>query len=74
MSKCTKKKGTVTYILCAQEVAASPPNVEGLSTPSVNISYGLDLILKEDWKSDREFQEAVALLLDKVQDAHLVKL
>ncbi|EIE88874.1 hypothetical protein G6F46_010241 [Rhizopus delemar] len=53
------------------EVAASPPNVEGLSTPSVNISYGLDLILKEDWKSDREFQEAVALLLDKVQDAHL---
>ncbi|KAL4216146.1 hypothetical protein AB4K20DRAFT_1877498 [Rhizopus microsporus] len=53
------------------EIAASPPNVEGLSVPAVNISYGLDLILKEDWKSDREFQEAVALLLDKVQDAHL---
>jgi len=46
--------------------------VEGLAITAVNISYGLDLILKEDWKSDREFQEAVALLLDKVQDAHLV--
>jgi hypothetical protein len=55
-------------------VAASPPSVEGLSTPAVNISYGLDLIMKEEWKSDREFQEAVALLLDKVQDAHLVNI
>ncbi|KAL9558982.1 hypothetical protein MBANPS3_000637 [Mucor bainieri] len=53
------------------DVAASPPTVEGLAITAVNISYGLDLILKEDWKSDREFQEAVALLLDKVQDAHL---
>ncbi|KAI9283353.1 hypothetical protein BY458DRAFT_496269 [Sporodiniella umbellata] len=53
------------------EVAASPPTVEGLTMPPVNITYGLDLILKEDWKSDREFHEAVALLLDKVQDAHL---
>lgn len=41
--------------------------------PAVNITYGLDLILNENWKSDREFQEAIALLLDKVQDAHLVK-
>lgn len=47
--------------------------MEGLALSPVNISYGLDLILQEDWKSDREFQEAVALLLDKVQDAHLVK-
>ncbi|KAI8366987.1 hypothetical protein EDC96DRAFT_507742 [Choanephora cucurbitarum] len=53
------------------DVAASPPHVEGLSMPAVNISFGLDLIAKEKWKSDREFQEAVALLLDKVQDAHL---
>ncbi|KAG1455720.1 hypothetical protein G6F56_006999 [Rhizopus delemar] len=53
------------------EVAASPPSVSGLTMPPVNITYGLDLILKEDWKSDREFHEAVALLLDKVQDAHL---
>ncbi|RCI06652.1 hypothetical protein CU098_013580 [Rhizopus stolonifer] len=53
------------------EVAASPPQVEGLSIPAVNISYGLDLILQENWKSDREFQESIALLLDKVQDAHL---
>lgn len=53
------------------EVASSPPTVEGLALSPVNISYGLDLILQEDWKSDREFQEAVALLLDKVQDAHL---
>lgn len=48
--------------------------MEGLALSPVNISYGLDLILQEDWKSDREFQEAVALLLDKVQDAHLVKI
>ncbi|GAA5797665.1 hypothetical protein HPULCUR_003056 [Helicostylum pulchrum] len=53
------------------DVAASPPTVEGLALSPVNISYGLDLILQEDWKSDREFQESVALLLDKVQDAHL---
>ncbi|KAI8981478.1 hypothetical protein BDB01DRAFT_794225 [Pilobolus umbonatus] len=53
------------------EVAASPPSVPGLSMPAVNISYGLDLILKEQWDSDRKFQEAIALLLDKVQDAHL---
>ncbi|KAI9486833.1 MAG: hypothetical protein EXX96DRAFT_496979 [Benjaminiella poitrasii] len=53
------------------DIAASPPSVEGLSIPAVNISYGLNLIAKEDWKSDREFHEAVALLLDKVQDAHL---
>jgi hypothetical protein len=43
-----------------------------LAITPVDISYGLDLILKEDWQSDRAFQEAVALLLDKVQDAHLV--
>jgi hypothetical protein len=30
--------------------------------------------MKEEWKSDREFQEAVSLLLDKVQDAHLVNI
>lgn len=46
--------------------------MEGLALSPVNISYGLDLILQENWNSDREFQEAVALLLDKVQDAHLV--
>lgn len=57
-----------------QDVAASPPTVDGLAITAVNISYGLDLILKEKWKSDREFQEAVALLLDKVQDAHLVNI
>lgn len=54
-------------------MAASPPNVDGLALSPVNISYGLDLIMKEQWKSDREFQEAIALLLDKVQDAHLVR-
>ncbi|KAI7874624.1 uncharacterized protein EV154DRAFT_545973 [Mucor mucedo] len=53
------------------EVAALPPKVEGLSLSAVNITYGLDLIIQQDWKSDREFQEAIALLLDKVQDAHL---
>lgn len=37
----------------------------------VNISYGLDLIKNDKWYSDRAFQDAVALLLDKVHDAHL---
>ncbi|KAI7857772.1 hypothetical protein BDC45DRAFT_500639 [Circinella umbellata] len=54
------------------EIAASPPRVDGLSVVPVNISYGLDVIKQEKWKSDRAFQDAVALLLDKVQDAHLV--
>ncbi|KAI8147025.1 hypothetical protein BJV82DRAFT_597463 [Fennellomyces sp. T-0311] len=54
------------------EIAASPPDVEGLAVVPVNISYGLDVIQKEKWASDRAFQDAVALLLDKVQDAHLV--
>ena len=46
--------------------------MEGLEVVPVNISYGLDIIQNQKWKSDREFQDAVALLLDKVQDAHLV--
>jgi len=54
------------------EIAAHPPKVEGLSIVPVNISKGLDIIHKEPWKSDREFQDAIALILDKVHDAHLV--
>ncbi|KAI9263305.1 hypothetical protein BDA99DRAFT_509894 [Phascolomyces articulosus] len=54
------------------EIAAKPPTVDGLAVVPVNISYGLDVIKNEKWESDRAFQDAVALLLDKVQDAHLV--
>ncbi|CAO3626213.1 unnamed protein product [Cunninghamella blakesleeana] len=54
------------------EIATSPPKVEGLSVVPVDISHGLDVIENEKWKSDREFQDAVALLLDKVHDTHLV--
>ncbi|KAI7905235.1 uncharacterized protein BX663DRAFT_314931 [Cokeromyces recurvatus] len=64
-------KKVVNQLYVFSDIAASPPLVEGLSIPAVNITYGLDLILKQNWSSDREFQEAVALLLDKVQDAHL---
>ncbi|KAI8984165.1 hypothetical protein BDF20DRAFT_905218 [Mycotypha africana] len=53
------------------ELAKNPPQVEGLGITPIDISHGLDLIEKENWKSDREFQEAIALLLDKVEDAHL---
>ncbi|CDH54153.1 hypothetical protein RO3G_13585 [Lichtheimia corymbifera JMRC:FSU:9682] len=60
------------HLYVFNEIAASPPNVEGLEVVPVNISYGLDIIKNQKWKSDREFQDAVALLLDKVQDAHLV--
>ncbi|KAI9498790.1 hypothetical protein BDB00DRAFT_950001 [Zychaea mexicana] len=54
------------------EIAASPPDIEGLAIVPVNISHGLDVIQNQKWGSDRAFQDAVALLLDKVQDAHLV--
>ncbi|KAG2187263.1 hypothetical protein INT44_004948 [Umbelopsis vinacea] len=54
------------------EIAATPPKVEGLSIVPVNISKALDIIQKEPWKSDRAFQDAIALILDKVHDAHLV--
>ncbi|ORZ25844.1 hypothetical protein BCR42DRAFT_479887 [Absidia repens] len=54
------------------EIATSPPKIEGLSAVPVDISHGLDIIQHDKWHSDREFQEAVALLLDKVHDTHLV--
>ncbi|SAM02477.1 hypothetical protein [Absidia glauca] len=54
------------------EIATSPPKVEGLSAVPVDIHHGLDVIQHEKWQSDREFQESVALLLDKVHDTHLV--
>ncbi|CAM0143026.1 hypothetical protein VKS41_006217 [Umbelopsis sp. WA50703] len=54
------------------EIAAHPPQIDGLSIVPVNISKSLDIIQREPWKSDRAFQDAVALILDKVHDAHLV--
>ncbi|KAI8068379.1 hypothetical protein BC940DRAFT_238138 [Gongronella butleri] len=59
------------HLYVFNEVAASPPKVQGLSTVPVDIDYGLKVIDNENWSTDREFQEAIALLLDKVHDAHL---
>ncbi|ORX56950.1 hypothetical protein DM01DRAFT_1334507 [Hesseltinella vesiculosa] len=59
------------HLYAFNEIAASPPVVQGLSVVPVDIAYGLSVIQHDNWKSDREFQEAVALLLDKVHDAHL---
>ncbi|KAI7872918.1 hypothetical protein BDF14DRAFT_1992366 [Spinellus fusiger] len=53
------------------EIAAVPPTVEGLSVVPVNLTHGLDIIRHDTWTSDQAFQDAIALLLDKVHDAHL---
>ncbi|KAI8394135.1 uncharacterized protein BYT42DRAFT_553508 [Radiomyces spectabilis] len=65
-----RRVATDLYVF--NEIAASPPQVEGLSVVPVNITYGLDVIKNTKWHSDQEFHDAVALLLDKVHDAHLV--
>ncbi|KAI8891356.1 hypothetical protein K501DRAFT_265219 [Backusella circina FSU 941] len=62
---------TIEQLYVFNEVAANPPEIEGLVTVPVDIIKDMYRIRNMPWKTDREFQDAIASALGKVHDAHL---